>query len=191
MIKKIIAILVVCGVLVAGVYCYFKFFWNAAAQPSEITIDETVNIVDEIHQIADFCTASYYQEIAIQKKHKGRIFDDDLVIIAKGKVRAGFDLSQLADSNIIVTQDSIMLKLPSAKILDVITNPSDFETFEETGKWTHNEVTIYKIEAREILKRNAITEGLLNKATENGKEKLSNLFKAMGFKKVVIEIAET
>jgi hypothetical protein len=80
------------------------------------------------------------------------------------------------------------MKLPKPKILDVISNPSDFETYEENGKWSHEEVTAIKNEARAAIEQNAIESGILERAEESGKQKLSSFLQALGFQKVFIEI---
>jgi hypothetical protein len=60
---------------------------------------------------------------------------------------------------------------------------TDFETYEESGKWSHEEVTGFKNEARI-----AIESGIPERAEESGKQKLSSFLKALGFQKVFIEI---
>jgi hypothetical protein len=113
--------------------------------------------------------------------------DDELVLITRGKVRAGFDLSELREQDIMVDSVSITLKLPKPQILDVISNPSDFETFEESGKWSHEEVTTYKNEARAAIEKDALESGILERAEESGKQKLTSFLQALGFQKVFIE----
>ena len=110
-----------------------------------------------------------------------------MVIIIKGKVRAGFDMSALTEKDIIIENKTIRIKLPPVEILDVITNPSNFETFVESGKWSFDEVNEYKKEARESLEKSAIDGGILDLAKESGVEKLTTLFKNLGFAEVVIE----
>ena len=53
-----------------------------------------------------------------------------LVLIVKGKVIAGIDLKTLTEKDLYVKDDSVSITLPAAKILEVITNPSDIETFK-------------------------------------------------------------
>ena len=188
--KKIIRLIILVVIVIIAAFCFFKFskinFENPfKAKP--ITIDKTANIIEEINQLAEFTTATYYQEIFINKEKKGLLFDDELVMITKGKVRAGFDLSTLTEEDIIIDAQIIKIKLPQVKILDIITNPSDFETYVESGKWSFDEVTEYKKEAREKLKKKAIEDGILELAEKSAFEKLSSLFQALGFQEIIIE----
>jgi len=188
--KKTINISIAVIVAFIAVFCILKFskinFENPfKAKP--ITIDKTANVVEEINQLAEFTTATYYQEIFINKIREKTLFNDELVIITKGKIRAGFDLSTLTEEDIDIEENSIRIKLPKVKILDIVTNPSDFETYVESGKWSFDEVTEYKKEAREKLEKLAIEGGILELAEKSAFEKLSSLFQALGFKEIIIE----
>ena len=188
--RKILIIVIVTIVSVIAVFTFFKFSKvniENLFKAKPITIDKTANVIEEIRQLAELTTATYYQDIVIKKVKKSAFFDDELVMITKGKVRAGYDMSNLTEQDIVIDSSIIKIKLPKVKVLDIITNPSDFDTYVETGKWTFEEVTEYKKEAREKLKKNAIEGGILELAERSAFEKLSSLFQAFGFKEVIIE----
>jgi hypothetical protein len=149
-----------------------------------LTIDETFNVVEEIHKIGEFTTATFYQEDVIYKTKK----KDELVLIIRGKVRVGFDLSNISNGDIIVYSQTIKLRLPQVKIFDIITNPSGYETFEENGKWSFEEITEYKKEARDIIEKNALESGILQLAENTAIEKLTTMLQILGFKEVIIEL---
>ncbi|MDR2684956.1 MAG: DUF4230 domain-containing protein [Prevotellaceae bacterium] len=155
-----------------------------------VVIDKTANIVDEIRSLAEYATTTYYYEVAVKRSKESSFFgiktDNELVLIIKGKVRAGFDLSELQEQDIVADTVSITVRLPKVKILDIITNPSDFETYEESGKWSHEEVTGLKNEARATLEIKAVNGGILEFAKKSGKENLTSFLQALGFKKVII-----
>jgi len=189
--KKVIIVIVILVICIVAVLIGWKFYNNGNFQniftSKPITIDKTENVIEEINKLAEFTTATYYQEITINKVKKRTLFDDELVIIVKGKVRAGFDMSTLTEGDVIIENQTIRIKLPPVKILDVITNPSNFETFVESGKWSFKEVNKYKKEARERLEKNAIDGGILDLAKKSGVEKLTALFKNLGFAEVLLQ----
>jgi hypothetical protein len=86
----------------------------------------------------------------------------------------------------VVNDSVINLTLPSAQILDIITNPSDIRTFSEKGNWSHERVTITKNAARAKLLELVMEENMLATAEENGKRQLSAIFSSFGFKHVNI-----
>jgi hypothetical protein len=194
----LILILVIAGCL------FFKFsdlnvFDIFKSQP--VVIDKTANIVEKVRQLAELTTFCYYEDNVIVKKRLRKetmfgwiwsfwgfsfTFEDELVLITRGKIRVGFDLSKIQESDIIIDSLSITLRLPKVQILDVITNPSDFETFEESGKWSHDEVTGYKNEIRAIIEKNARDNGIFELAENSAKERLTLLLQIFGFDNVVI-----
>lgn len=147
----------------------------------ERTITQTIT---QIKAIKELCTANYCEETVISASRKKVIGSDDIAIIVKGTVRAGFDLSRMETE--VLSDTAIVITLPKAKVLDVITNPSDCETFQESGKWSHEKVTRYKDIARRMILRHALADGLLHDAQQNGEERLRLFFGAMGFTSVEV-----
>ena len=174
----------------------------------ELSIDKTANVVTEIKKIAEFTSACYYEEVILQESKASSVVDnsagktvagwfgkeskdlmsDQLVIVANGTVRAGFRLDQLDEDKITVTGDTLSLVLPKAEIFDVIVNPSDFDIYIEDGTWDHEKVVEVENRAIDQVKNDAIKEGILEKATETGIKRLTEMFKAFGFAEVIITV---
>jgi hypothetical protein len=193
--KTIIVRTVTIIIIIAAAGLYLKYSSFNISNPFRsrpMVIEKTANVITEIRRLAELTTATYHHDIVIKKSKATiiifgiKIGKNELVLITKGIVRAGYDLSKLQEKDIIADSVSITLKLPKAKILDIITNPSDFETFEESGRWTHEEVTRYKNEARTTLENIAVKGGILKLAEKTGKENLISFLKTFGFENVVI-----
>lgn len=162
----------------------------------EPTIDNTANVVEKIRKISEFTTACYYEE-AVLKNSKVEAGEQNLlmsfanieadsvfsevVILAKGRVRAGYDLSKVSADEIKIGGDSISIVLPQPEIFDVIVNPSDYEMYIEEGKWSHEEISALQSEYRDALKASSLESGILEKASKSGKERMELFFKALGF----------
>ena len=114
----------------------------------------------------------------------------EIVMIVSGVTRAGYDLGKLTESDIKISGDTISVNLPAAEIFDVIVNPSDARKFVEEGKWSHEETTAMQVNCRNQMHQNALDRGIIKKANEVGKEKVENLFRALGFKVVRIVAQE-
>ncbi|TAD87305.1 MAG: DUF4230 domain-containing protein, partial [Bacteroidetes bacterium] len=126
-------------------------FPNMAAwfKQKPLLIQNTPLVVTQIKQIAELHTVQLYAEVVVDSTYTNSAGvanqalrrvgmpwlplseQSTIVIIAKGKVRAGINLAALADSNVVVVKDSVAINLPAAKIFEVVINPSDFETFIE------------------------------------------------------------
>ncbi|MEO7292823.1 MAG: DUF4230 domain-containing protein, partial [Ginsengibacter sp.] len=163
--------------------------WNIFSS-KPVTIDETPIIIKEIRSLGEIITATLYDEVVVDSivvHHFPQlpITDDRLVIIASGKVLAGIDLKALSGNSIKVIKDTVWMQLPPTKIIDVIINPADFETFEEKGKWTPEAVTALKIKAKGKISANAFNKNIIGVAYTKAKAVLEDFFHAAGFKVVV------
>lgn len=193
-VKIILAVAIVCGIVWAVDHFVPKWDILGFLKPDELRIEDTDNVVTEIRKIAEFTSACYYEEMVLHySKESTKLLSnkkDEIVILAKGKVRAGFDLSKLRDEDIAVAKDTLTIVLPKAQVLDVIVNPSNIEVFDEQGNWSHAQVSKVERAARQKLRKDATEYGLLDKATTIGIEKLTGLFQSFGFKVVNISVAQ-
>lgn len=186
-------------VIAAGLFAAYRFtdlFDFIKKKP--LTIDDTANVVSEIKKLGEFTTACYYEEMAIRDsyKEKGKFLvfnttsENEILLIGKGIVRAGFDLSKIAENDLRVKGDTIEVDLPQPEIFDIIMNPSDFTTEYESGTWTHEMTKPIKMRAKSDLEKNANNFGIIKKAEESGLKRLEALFKTFGFHVVLLNIKQ-
>lgn len=202
---KIIFIIILILAIASSVFFWALHQGWITTKSEELQIEETCNVVTEIKKISEFTSACYYKEIILRETKTRKIVDnslgnkiakvfgkkdglvtDEIVIIANGKVRAGFNLKGLSDDDIIVQGDTLTVTLPKVEILDVIVNPANFDVYVETGEWNENKVTEIKKQALEQIKSDAINDGILDKAKESGLKKLQEMFKSFGYNEVII-----
>ena len=190
----------VIGVVVVGVAILF-LWWNPLGWSFSlpklfgaggVKIENTANVIEKVKKISELVTTCYYEEyvllskknelkeVGLFKKSVDTLYNE-IVITVKGTVRAGFDLSKIADDGIKVHGDTIDIKLPAPQILDIISNPSDYTIFEESGKWSHEEIVALQSQGKERTLNNALKHNLLLKANEAGKERVADLFRSFGF----------
>lgn len=167
-----------------------------------LVIEETPIILKEINTLAQLITVTFTDEIVMDTAKIGNSLPsllptgigtmlvpgiDRLVMIGRGKVLAGTDLKNIRNEDIQVTGDSIHVILPHAEILQAIMNPSDIETFEESGTWDDDAATALKIKIRNEVTRRAIQQNILQQADERCNNIIETFLKNTGFKKVEIE----
>jgi hypothetical protein len=154
-------------------------------------IDDTPVIIQQIKTIAQMFTQTFYDETVYDTGViRTPLFNQNkrLIFIAKGEVISGFDLSELSEQSIIRRGKSIVVKLPPARILDVVINPSGFETFIEEGEITFEESKKFHEDARRIFDHNAREKGILKNSAEQGRQTLEKFFRLLGFESVDIII---
>lgn len=169
-----------------------------------VVIDETPVILKDIKSIGQLITYTSYDEVVADTTifTRGSAFvnafnsispipflpsaDKQLVLIGKGKVLAGTDLSLLTANSITSKGDTVSIILPKAAIIETIVNPSDFEVFIERGSLTSEEITLVKLKVRRKLEARALQQNIIAKADARSKMILKNFMTSMGYKKLVI-----
>ncbi|MCR5326544.1 MAG: DUF4230 domain-containing protein [Bacteroidales bacterium] len=109
-----------------------------------------------------------------------------IIWIVKTNVRAGYDLSKVGEGDLLVSGDTLSIKLPDVEIFDILANPSDWELYHREGNWEDAEIREIQSQAKDIIREDAIAYGLLEKADSFGKESLVSLLKTFGFSEVIL-----
>ena len=196
--KKIIVKITPAAVLLVALLLVGAFLLHRGVRQEKrpLTIDDTPVIVTKIRSLGELTTACYYDEMVLSRTKPnafsssalgslaeglGKDVDDHLVLIAKGTVRAGLDLMDMSEEDVRFVGDTAYIRLPAPQYLDVIVNPSDFEVFAETGKWTHEEITGLQETARTRLLMGADHYGLKSKAYAGAMDAVTELLAASGY----------
>jgi hypothetical protein len=126
--------------------------WEAIFSARPVSIDKTPILIQEIKSIGQLITYISYDEVVADSVivTRGSAFvnafnhlspvpllpsaDKQLVLIARGKVLVGTDLSLLTDTSVTIKNDTVTLFLPKPKIFEAIVNPSDFENVCRKGE---------------------------------------------------------
>lgn len=156
-----------------------------------VVIDETPILVKEIKSLGQVITATIYDEVVVDSL-KGALLkipgtETQLVLIARGKVLAGINLEQMQASSLTISGDTVRMKLPPTYIMDIISNPDDYEIFKERGNWNPEAVTAVKLRARAKISAHAIEQDIITKATQKAKAVMENFLHTAGFKIVIFE----
>ena len=196
--KKIIVKITPAAVLLVVLLLVGAFLLHRGIRQEKrpLTIDDTPVIVSKIRSLGELTTACYYDEMVLSRTKQnafsssalgslaeglGKDVDDHLVLIAKGTVRAGLDLMDMSEEDVRFVGDTAYIRLPAPQYLDVIVNPSDFEVFAETGKWTHEEITGLQETARTRLLMGADHYGLKSRAYAGAMDAVTELLVASGY----------
>lgn len=207
--KRLINFIIIVTLLLAGIFLLQHRNWipsfSEIFKSRPVQIDNTAILIKEINNLAQLITISAYNEVVIDSTKPGKpMFKnpfipvmlhipaikapaEKLVLIGRGKILAGVNLAKLGAGDIYLKDDSVSIRLPKAEILQVIINPSDFETFEEKGKWADDEVKAVKIKLREKLIANSLQQNILPKASAKAILILQNFLSQTGFKKVQVQ----
>lgn len=155
-------------------------------------------VIKEVQSLNRLETASFTIEKIIDagttdsNAFNNFFFGDKILLIANGKVIAGFDLSQIKESDIQVNGTDLKIKLPPPQILVVTLDNSQTRVYDRQKGILNQGETNLESEARKVaetsIKQAACNGGILQQASDNGRKQLAALFYGLGFITVNIEI---
>ncbi len=173
-------------------------FWPALRQtPNERTIDlSRTAVIRQIQSLNRLETASYSIDKVIEAgtdydQLRQLLFGDKLLLIAHGKVVAGFDLSTITDKDIVESGNMVTITLPAPKILTTTLDNGQTKVFDRSrGLLTKGDLNL-EAEARrqaETAISTAACDGkILEAANEAGQKQLELLFKTAGYPNVTVK----
>ncbi len=166
-----------------------------------LRIDRTAAVVEQVRRMGELSSAGFYEELVLTDKDDSYLGElrrvdgirriagsGDFVIICKGRVRAGFDLTKMKQSDFYASGDTLRVTLPPVEVLDVIINPTDYEHF--SGHRTHEETVGIILQAKQRLRADAVQAGVLDQAEASGVASLQRLFSSLGYKEVDIILSK-
>jgi len=154
-------------------------------------------VVLKLQELNRYETVEFTIEKIIDAGSTGNIFSqilfgDKLLLIANGKVIAGFDFSKLKSDSVQINGTSVTLNLPPPEILFTTLNEEQTRVYDRTtGILTKGDKDL-ESKAREAaqnsIQKAACEENILDEAAKNGRSQLTALLKALGFTTVIINI---
>lgn len=152
-------------------------------------------VIKQLQSLNRLETASYTIEKVIDARTNGNafqevLFGDQILLIAYGKVIAGFDLSKLEANDVKVEDTTLRLTLPSPEILVATLDNNQTRVYDRRQGLLTKGDTNLESEARKsaesTIRDAACTGGILKEAEKNAVSQLTTLFKSFGFTDVLI-----
>ena len=165
--------------------------------PTPTIIPDPITIIHEVRSLSRLETASYsIEKVITAESGQGPfafLFGDRLILIARGQVIAGVDLSKMGEEDIVVNEDgAVVVTLPPAEILVVaLDNSKSYIYDRDTGVVGMNpalEAEARRAAEDEILSA-ALEDGILEMAQRNAEVYVMRLIMALGFREVIFEEA--
>ena len=179
----------------------FQRYLRRPAAERGLRIDKTAAVVEQVRRMGELSSAGFYEELVLTDRDDSYLGElrrldgvrriagsGDFVIICKGRVRAGFDLTKMKPSDFSVSGDTLRVTLPPVEVLDVIINPTDYEHF--SGHRTHEETVGIILQAKQRLRADAVQAGVLDQAEASGVARLQRLFSSLGYRQVDIILSK-
>ena len=166
--------------------CYYEELVVTRTKPSKEEVTDSLSDREKMDKAVKNTVKFLVTPTPYLLYNKYKNSENQIVLLTKGKIRAGFDLQKLTEKDFRYVNDTLFLTLPEVETFDIIMNPSDINVMYETGKWSHEEITGFVTMARDSMVVNAKNYGYEEKARDNGVKKLKSMFTTFGFQNVVI-----
>lgn len=200
----LLALMLVCGVLaVLGGYRLLnrpKSLVPTLVLPAELFPEPTptiypseVTVIEQVQMLGRLETVSYHiEKVVTAESGQGPLsflLGDKLLLIARGTVIAGVDLTQVGPGDALITDDgTVYFRLPKATVFLATLDNQRTQVYDRrTGLVGMNpELETAARQQAELLIREAAEEdGVLDKADENARQVMRSLFLALRLEHVI------
>lgn len=150
-------------------------------------IDSTPTLIQSIKAIGEWEFLSVSVEELADTVRKGFFSNDELARIYYGTLRLGINMHQVEPGWLQADGDSVSLTLPKIGLLDRdFIDEARTKPFFESGSWKPEDREALYRQAHSNMLIHGLTKENLSAAETNAREQISNLMRAMGYKRVNI-----
>ena len=186
-IKLIIGAVVVIAIIVIFFWVKSAFKDNYLELGTNDNIEPTPTQIQSIRDIGEWEFLSVSAEEMVDTVRKGFFSDDELVRIYYGTLRLGIDMKNLSEDALRVQGDTLQVTLPKVGLLDKdFIDEAKTKPFYESGKWSPQAHQALYQKAQSQMLLHCLTKENVNAAQSNAESQLSNLFKSLGYRNVII-----
>lgn len=184
LLKPILKSPILWAILVVGTSLLY-FTGNLRVEKST-GIEETAIDITSVKEIAQWEFLTIQREEFVSKDENTK----KLACIYNGTIRLGLDMRHAKKDWAKCHQDTALLELPSIEILDRdFIDETATRTFHSEGNVTSLRDPLY-YDAKELMRRNALTAENITTAEQMAKDQFTRLFKSLGFRHVEITLEE-
>lgn len=154
----------------------------------EKPIEQSPEEILRLQAIGQWEFLSVESEELVERHYSGLMSERDLVCIYRGTLRIGVDMRKLPSDWVEMKERSAILHLPQPSLLDEnFLDESRTTVFFEQGVFRPEERDAMRTEAKDKMKKRAMTTENLSIARRNAEAQFQKLFLAMGYEDVVVE----
>jgi hypothetical protein len=155
-------------------------------------------VVKEIRPLAELVTVSYsIEKVVGMKEEKSPVGTESILLLVRGKVQAGVDLSELRPSDVTVSsRDVVRIRLTMPNIEEAYLDEKYTKVWDRSITWWTPWVTPdadlehkARMQAVDDIKTEALEMGIIAEAQRNAEMDIRNVLRAFGIEKVVFSFS--
>lgn len=185
------------AIVVAAVFIVGRSF---TAAPKAIIQADRASVIREIQALERLETSTFTVEKVIEagtpeaSVWQNLLFGDKLLLIAQGKVTAGFDLSTLSEEDTRISRGKLSIDLPAPVILSAALDNEATKVYDRQTGFLNRGALNLESQARQAAEQSiraaACQGGILTAAGEQGKVFITRMFQLAGFAEVEVRVKE-
>jgi hypothetical protein len=168
---------------------------SARVEPSSL-------VLRQIRSVSELTTAIFVMEAVVPTSQDFKLGDvaiatTKLLYIGRGEVKAGINLNDLKEENIVVKGKEIQVNLPASKILDSKIDINNSRVYDYNRGLLNLGPDVapdlQSLAQRETLRKivnTACQEGILTQAEEKARTAIAQLLITTGYEKVEVKISK-
>jgi hypothetical protein len=170
----------------------------ASACSEDTSMNETE--VFQIREVGTLSTSEYTVGKVIKLTQESDFWDlkwgsRRILISCRAKIKAGVDLKEIKESDIVIDGNTIEITLPKPKVVSFEMDPNHIKTevVEVTGlraNFTQEEKNIILQKGEEAIRRDLKYLNILDDAQKNATNFVVQFYKQQGFEKVIVHEAK-
>ena len=177
--------------IIVGFCVYFFFFRDDKEGKPCVSIDKTSTCITAITETQQWEFLTIQMEEMVDTVIQKTLTTNTCNKIYKGIARLGIDTKKANKSWIMNDGEDITVSLPPIELLDKeIIDDTQTRTFIEDGNISATVKEKMYRKAKKQMKERAMQKENIKTAEENAKATFSNIFNALGYKKVKINIKQ-
>ena len=188
---------IITGFLLVAVFGLLAILFISYTTQSKYTISDSPAVIKQIRSLQRLETATFTVEKIIDAGTSGNqfsefLFGDRILLIAHGDIIAGFDLADLPENTVDISNKTITLTLPPPRILVTKLDNTQTKVYDRrTGLLSKGDKDLEstaRLAAEQSIQKAACDEGILTQAAENAHKQVTAVLKAMQFETITINI---
>ena len=151
-------------------------------------------VVEGVRELDQLATVRWTESVIVTRENGGNALDrlfsgEKVLVVAVGEVEAGVDLAKLGEDDVVVSGDSVTIRLPEAEILSVGLDEGETRVFDRDFSPLNlrpddDLVEEARARAEEKVEGAARENGILESAERNAEDSIRAFVETLGFREV-------
>jgi hypothetical protein len=154
-------------------------------------------VVKEIQRLSELITVKYnIQKVVGLEEEKVPFGSEKILLMVQATVLGGIDLSAISTQDCVVAGNSVTIRLPPPKVLQVFVNEKDTKVWDRSKTWWTPWVPFNpelerkaRLAALEAVQAAALEMGILSNAQQNAEKTIREFLNAFAVETVRFETA--